>query len=92
MAVEPSFAARWIDPGATVVLVSSLDAPLDLQAVTHLLVVDDWEHEFAYGGRYAAAPGRSRAGGRRRIGGDTSSPTSSPGTTPGVRMRRSGSW
>src|SRR6185503_1727663 len=45
MAVEPSFAADWIAPGATVVLVSSLDGPLDLQAVTDLLVVDDWEHE-----------------------------------------------
>jgi ornithine cyclodeaminase/alanine dehydrogenase-like protein (mu-crystallin family) len=53
MAVEPSFAARWIDPGATVVLVSSLDAPLDLQAVTDLLVVDDWEHESTHEGRYA---------------------------------------
>jgi len=53
MAVEPSFAAGWIDPGATVVLVSSLDAPLDLQAATDLLVVDDWEHESTHPGRYA---------------------------------------
>jgi ornithine cyclodeaminase len=53
MAVEPSFAADWIAPGATVVLVSSLDGPLDLQAVTDLLVVDDWEHESTHEGRYA---------------------------------------
>jgi ornithine cyclodeaminase len=53
MAVEPSFAAGWIDPGAVVVLVSSLDAPLDLQAATDLLVVDDWEHESTHPGRYA---------------------------------------
>jgi ornithine cyclodeaminase len=53
MAVEPSFAAVWIDPGTTVVLVSSLDAPVDLQAVTDLLVVDDWEHESTHAGRYA---------------------------------------
>jgi len=53
MAVEPSFAAEWIAPGATVVLVSSLDGPLELQAVTDLLVVDDWEHESTHEGRYA---------------------------------------
>lgn len=53
MAVEPSFAAGWIDPGATVVLVSSLDGPLDLQTVTDVLVVDDWEHESTHAGRYA---------------------------------------
>jgi ornithine cyclodeaminase len=53
MAVEPSFATEWVAPGATVVLVSSLDGPLDLQAVTDLLVVDDWEHESTHEGRYA---------------------------------------
>ncbi|HEY3765117.1 MAG TPA: hypothetical protein VGL44_08155 [Gaiellales bacterium] len=53
MAVEPTFAAEWVDPGATVVLVSSLDGPLDLQSVTDLLVVDDWEHESTHPGRYA---------------------------------------
>jgi ornithine cyclodeaminase len=53
MAVDPSFVAAWIDPGATVVLVSSLDAPLGLHAVTDLLVVDDWEHESTHPGRYA---------------------------------------
>ncbi len=53
MAVEPTFAAEWVDAGATVVLVSSLDGPLDLQAVTDLLVVDDWEHESTHPGRYA---------------------------------------
>jgi ornithine cyclodeaminase/alanine dehydrogenase-like protein (mu-crystallin family) len=53
MAVDPSFAAAWIEPGATVVLVSSLDAPADLQEVTDLLVVDDWEHESTHPGRYA---------------------------------------
>jgi ornithine cyclodeaminase len=53
MAVEPSFAAEWVAPGATVVLVSSLDGPLELQAVTDLLVVDDWEHESTHEGRYA---------------------------------------
>jgi ornithine cyclodeaminase len=53
MAVEPSFAAGWIDPGATVVLVSSLDGPLELHEITDLLVVDDWEHESTHPGRYA---------------------------------------
>ena len=53
MAVEPSFAVAWIDAGATVVLVSSLDGPLELQAVTDVLVVDDWEHESTHPGRYA---------------------------------------
>jgi N-[(2S)-2-amino-2-carboxyethyl]-L-glutamate dehydrogenase len=53
MAVDPSFERGWIDPGATVVLVSSLDAPVDLHAVTDLLVVDDWEHESTHPGRYA---------------------------------------
>jgi N-[(2S)-2-amino-2-carboxyethyl]-L-glutamate dehydrogenase len=53
MSVEPSFAAGWIEPGATVVLVSSLDAPVDLHEVTDLLVVDDWEHESTHPGRYA---------------------------------------
>ncbi len=53
MAVDPTFAAAWVDPGATVVLVSSLDAPLALHAVTDLLVVDDWEHESTHPGRYA---------------------------------------
>jgi N-[(2S)-2-amino-2-carboxyethyl]-L-glutamate dehydrogenase len=53
MAVEPSLAAGWIAPGATVVLVSSLDGPLDLHAVTDLLVVDDWDHESTHAGRYA---------------------------------------
>lgn len=53
MAVEPSFAAGWIEQGATVVLVSSLDGPLELQAVTDVLVVDDWGHESTHPGRYA---------------------------------------
>jgi ornithine cyclodeaminase/alanine dehydrogenase-like protein (mu-crystallin family) len=53
MAVDPSFEAGWIDAGATVVLVSSLDAPVELQAITDLLVVDDWEHESTHPGRYA---------------------------------------
>ncbi len=53
MSVDPSFAAGWIEPGATVVLVSSLDAPVDLHDVTDLLVVDDWEHESTHPGRYA---------------------------------------
>lgn len=53
MAVDPSFEAAWIEPGATVVLVSSLDAPVALQAVTDLLVCDDWEHESTHPGRYA---------------------------------------
>src|SRR5205085_1159063 len=52
MAVEPTFAAGWIGEGCTVVLVSSLDAPLDLHAATDLLVVDDWEHESTHAGRY----------------------------------------
>jgi ornithine cyclodeaminase/alanine dehydrogenase-like protein (mu-crystallin family) len=53
MAVDPSFEAGWIEPGATIVLVSSLDAPVALQGVTDLLVVDDWEHESTHPGRYA---------------------------------------
>ncbi|HKV69407.1 MAG TPA: hypothetical protein VJN72_15055, partial [Gaiellales bacterium] len=70
MAVEPSFAAEWIAPGATVVLVSSLDGPLDLQAVTDLLVVDDWEHESTHEGRYAerlVAAGLVPADGSRAV-------------------------
>ena len=53
MAVEPTFDAGWLDEGVTVVLVSSLDGPLDLHAATDLLVVDDWEHESTHDGRYA---------------------------------------
>jgi ornithine cyclodeaminase len=71
MAVEPSFAAEWIAPGATVVLVSSLDGPLDLQAVTDVLVVDDWEHESTHEGRFAqrlVAAGLVPADGSRASG------------------------
>jgi N-[(2S)-2-amino-2-carboxyethyl]-L-glutamate dehydrogenase len=53
MAVEPTFIPEWLEPGATVCLVSSLDGPLELHAVTDLLVVDDWEHESTHAGRYA---------------------------------------
>jgi N-[(2S)-2-amino-2-carboxyethyl]-L-glutamate dehydrogenase len=53
MAVEPTFEPGWLDPGVTVVLVSSLDGPESLHAVTDLLVVDDWEHESTHEGRYA---------------------------------------
>jgi ornithine cyclodeaminase/alanine dehydrogenase-like protein (mu-crystallin family) len=53
MAVEPTFDPGWLEPGVTVVLVSSLDGPLALHAVTDLLVVDDWEHESTHDGRYA---------------------------------------
>jgi N-[(2S)-2-amino-2-carboxyethyl]-L-glutamate dehydrogenase len=53
MAVEPTFAPEWLDPGCTVCLVSSLDGPLGLHGVTDLLVVDDWEHESTHPGRYA---------------------------------------
>jgi ornithine cyclodeaminase/alanine dehydrogenase-like protein (mu-crystallin family) len=53
MAVEPTFDPAWLDAGVTVVLVSSLDGPLSLHAVTDLLVVDDWEHESTHDGRYA---------------------------------------
>jgi ornithine cyclodeaminase len=53
MAVAPTFEPEWLDPGATVVLVSSLDAPESLHAVTDLLVVDDWVHESTHEGRYA---------------------------------------
>jgi ornithine cyclodeaminase len=70
MAVEPSFAAEWIAPGATVVLVSSLDGPLDLQAVTDVLVVDDWEHESTHEGRFAqrlVAAGLVPADGSRAV-------------------------
>jgi len=44
---------EWLDEGTTVVLVSSLDGPVDLHAVTDLLVVDDWIHESTHEGRYA---------------------------------------
>jgi len=53
MAVEPTFSPDWLEPGATVCLVSSLDGPLELHASTDLLVVDDWEHESTHPGRYA---------------------------------------
>jgi len=53
MAVEPTFDPAWLGEGVTVVLVSSLDGPLGLHAVTDLLVVDDWEHESTHAGRYA---------------------------------------
>jgi ornithine cyclodeaminase len=53
MAVEPTFEPAWLDEGVTVVLVSSLDGPLELHAATDLLVVDDWEHESTHAGRYA---------------------------------------
>jgi ornithine cyclodeaminase/alanine dehydrogenase-like protein (mu-crystallin family) len=53
MAVEPTFQPEWLDPGCTVVLVSSLDGPESLHAVTDLLVVDDWVHESTHEGRYA---------------------------------------
>jgi ornithine cyclodeaminase len=53
MAVEPTFAPEWLDEGATVVLVSSLDGPIELHAATDLLVVDDWIHESTHDGRYA---------------------------------------
>ena len=53
MAVEPTFQPEWLDPGVTVVLVSSLDGPESLHAATDLLVVDDWEHESTHEGRYA---------------------------------------
>lgn len=53
MAVEPTFAPGWLAEGVTVVLVSSLDGPESLHAVTDLLVVDDWEHESTHDGRYA---------------------------------------
>jgi ornithine cyclodeaminase len=53
MAVEPTVEPAWLDAGATLVLVSSLDGPPELHAVTDLLVVDDWEHESTHPGRYA---------------------------------------
>jgi len=53
MAVEPTFEPEWLDPGVTVVLVSSLDGPESLHAATDLLVVDDWVHESTHEGRYA---------------------------------------
>jgi N-[(2S)-2-amino-2-carboxyethyl]-L-glutamate dehydrogenase len=53
MAVEPTFDPGWLDEGVTIVLVSSLDGPTDLHALTDLLVVDDWEHESTHSGRYA---------------------------------------
>jgi ornithine cyclodeaminase len=53
MSVEPTFAPEWLDEGATVVLVSSLDGPVELHALTDLLVVDDWIHESTHEGRYA---------------------------------------
>jgi N-[(2S)-2-amino-2-carboxyethyl]-L-glutamate dehydrogenase len=52
MAVGPTFEPVWLEPGATVVLVSSLDGPLELHAACDLLVVDDWMHESTHAGRY----------------------------------------
>ena len=68
---------------STVVLVSSLDAPESLHAVTDLLVVDDWVHESTHEGRYAwrlVAAGivAGRGQGGRAV------PTSSPAGTPGA--------
>jgi ornithine cyclodeaminase/alanine dehydrogenase-like protein (mu-crystallin family) len=70
MAVGPTFVPEWVEPGATVVLVSSLDGPLELQAATDLLVVDDWEHESTHPGRYAqrlVAAGRIAADGSEAV-------------------------
>jgi N-[(2S)-2-amino-2-carboxyethyl]-L-glutamate dehydrogenase len=53
MAVDPTFEPEWLAEGVTVVLVSSLDGPLELHEVTDLLVVDDWQHESTHEGRYA---------------------------------------
>ena len=53
MAVEPTLQPEWLEPGVTVVLVSSLDGPESLHAATDLLVVDDWVHESTHEGRYA---------------------------------------
>ena len=53
LAVGPTFEPGWLAEGATVVLVSSLDGPVELHAVTDLLVVDDWVHESTHEGRYA---------------------------------------
>ena len=85
MAVEPSFAAGWIDPGATVVLVSSLDAPLDLQAV------DRPAGRRRLGARVdpprplRPAAGRGRARGRRRVAGGRARRRRRRRATPGAR-------
>jgi ornithine cyclodeaminase len=70
MAVEPTFAPEWLEPGVTVCLVSSLDGPLELEAATDLLVVDDWDHESTHEGRYAqrlVAAGLVPADGSRAV-------------------------
>jgi ornithine cyclodeaminase/alanine dehydrogenase-like protein (mu-crystallin family) len=54
MAPEPIFEPGWLAAGATVCLVSSLDAPVSLHAATDLLVVDDWAAESGHPSRYAA--------------------------------------
>ena len=51
---EPSFNPSDLRPGATVCLLSRLDAPTSLHAVTDRLVVDDWQHETQHHGRYVS--------------------------------------
>jgi N-[(2S)-2-amino-2-carboxyethyl]-L-glutamate dehydrogenase len=48
----PSFNPNDLRPGATVCLLSRLDAPTSLHEVTDRLVVDDWQHETQHHGRY----------------------------------------
>jgi ornithine cyclodeaminase len=52
LAVEPTFSSEWVPAGGLVVLVSSLDAPEDLHAITDLLVADDRDHEGTTDTRY----------------------------------------
>jgi ornithine cyclodeaminase len=52
LAVEPTIRADWIPEGGLVVLVSSLDGPLELHDVTDLLVADDRHHEATTETRY----------------------------------------
>jgi N-[(2S)-2-amino-2-carboxyethyl]-L-glutamate dehydrogenase len=52
LATEPTIRKEWVPGGGLVVLVSSLDGPLDLHEVTDLLVVDDRNHEGTAHERY----------------------------------------
>jgi ornithine cyclodeaminase len=68
------------------VLVSSLDGPPELHAVTDLLVVDDWEHESTHCGRYAqrlVAAGVLPADGSQAVELDAVVTAAHPGRTGG---------
>jgi ornithine cyclodeaminase len=52
LATQPTIRPEWVPAGGLVVLVSSLDGPVELHQVTDLLVVDDRNHEGTAHERY----------------------------------------